>query len=610
MPQIRPHIAKATLTTLALLCLGIWIVVSTSVVNAEPEDYDTNGNGILEKNEVLAVVIDYFRDRISKDDVLEVLILYFLSDATPVPTPTPIASPTSIPEPTPTPRSSQEDVTAPGLVEVTLDRSEVDVSEGPKAVTVRVRATDDISGISSVQLNFKSPSGGQQVQTFATAPTTGSFKDGVYVDTVELPQFSEAGTWRLKYAWIDDATWNQREYRPAVLTALGLGVSFEVVAPQTPTLPSTQEDVTTPELVEVTLYTSEVDVSEGPKAVTVTVRATDDISGISRVELSFKSPSGRQEVRTFATAPITGSLKDGVYVDTMPLPQFSEAGIWRLQNVWIHDVAWNLLEYRPDELATLGLGVSFEVVALQSDVTGPEVIGVTVSPTEVDVSKAAGTVDVEVKATDDLSDIRSVQVSFGSPTGGQSGNVQQLGFGSPTGDQSVGLVSLTLPKYSEAGTWRLKYLGIHDVLGNLREYRPAELMALGLTASFEVVATREDVAPPELVSVTLDRSEVDMTNGPANVTVTVRAIDDLSGIESVYVHFESPTGLRRSASYHSRENSNKDEYALRLTLSQYSETGTWLLKYLSIRDEVGNLRECRLTELAALGLATSFEVVN
>ena len=581
---------KATAFLAALLIVSVSVFLAGNAVNAEPEDYDTNGNGILEKDEVLAVVIDYFRDRISKDDVLEVLALYFLSDASPKSTPIPVPTPT----PTPTPTSSQEDVTAPELLEVTLDTSAVDVSEGPKAVTVRVRATDDISGISSVALNFKSPSGGQEVQTFATAPTTGSFKDGVYVDTVALPQFSEAGTWSLKYVWIDDTAWNQREYRPAVLTALGLGVSFEVVAHQTPTLPSTQEDVTTPELVEVTLYTSAVDVSEGPKAVTVTVRATDDISGISRVELSFKSPSGRQEVRMFATAPITGSLKDGVYVDTMPLPQFSEAGIWRLQNVWIHDVAWNHLEYRPDELATLGLGVSFEVVALQSDIIGPEVIGVTVSPTEVDVSEAAGTVDVEVKATDDLSNIKSVQVSFGSPTG----------------EQSVGTVRLTLPQYSETGRWRLKYLEIRDVVGNSREYQSAELTAFGLATSFEVVATREDVAPPELVSVTLDRSEVDMTNGPANVTVTVRAIDDLSGIESVYVHFESPTGLRRSASYHSRENSNKDEYALRLTLSQYSETGTWLLKYLSIRDEVGNLREYRLTELVALGLATSFEVVN
>ena len=83
------------MTVLVLLCLGVWIVASVSVVNAEPEDYDTNGNGILEKDEVLAVVIDYFRDEITKDEVLEVLVLYFLRSAEPEPTATPTPTPDS-----------------------------------------------------------------------------------------------------------------------------------------------------------------------------------------------------------------------------------------------------------------------------------------------------------------------------------------------------------------------------------------------------------------------------------------------------------------------------------------------------------------------------------
>lgn len=73
--QFRTHIVKVILTTLVLLCLGVWIGVTVSTVNADPEDYDTNGDGIFENDEVLAIVIDYFRNEVTKEEVLEVLVL-------------------------------------------------------------------------------------------------------------------------------------------------------------------------------------------------------------------------------------------------------------------------------------------------------------------------------------------------------------------------------------------------------------------------------------------------------------------------------------------------------------------------------------------------------
>ena len=327
----------------ALLIVSAGVLLARNVTNADTLDYDANGNGRLEKDEVLAVVIDYFRDEVTKDDVLEVLVFYFLSDASPEPTP--------IPTSTPEPPVAEEDVTAPELVEVTLDRSEVDTTEGPATIAVTVRAIDDLSGISYVQLDFESPSGEQQTSMFTNRLTSGSFTDGIYVDTITLPRFSESGTWRLEHTYLTDNVGNYRSYRFAELSHLGLAASFEVA--------EGEKDITPPELVEVILDRFEVDTTEGPATIAVTVRAIDDLSGISHVQLDFESPSGDQETTMFTSRLTSGSFTDGTYVDTITLPRFSESGTWRLEHTYLTDNVGNYRSYRFAELSHLGNGCFF-----------------------------------------------------------------------------------------------------------------------------------------------------------------------------------------------------------------------------------------------------------
>ena len=58
---------------------GAIIIVDIAVAEAPYHRYDLNRNGIIEKNEVLAAVGDYFSDVIEKPMVLEVISLYFAS---------------------------------------------------------------------------------------------------------------------------------------------------------------------------------------------------------------------------------------------------------------------------------------------------------------------------------------------------------------------------------------------------------------------------------------------------------------------------------------------------------------------------------------------------
>ena len=43
--------------------------------------------------------------------------------------------------------------------------------------------------------------------------------------------------------------------------------------------------------------------------------------------------------------------------------------------------------------------------------------------------------------------------------------------------------------------------------------------------------TQDDATPPELIELTLDRSEVDVSSRPATITVSARVSDDLSGAD-------------------------------------------------------------------------------
>ena len=283
------------------------------------------------------------------------------STRTPTFTPTPELTSTSTPSPVPTFTStrvpSQDDVTAPELVELSLDPHEVDVSAVAATITITVRVADDLSGIERVQLDFVSPSGGQESTMFVVrGPTTGTSTDGIWVDSIILPRFSESGTWKLREVYLHDEVENLRHYRSAELSGLGFSRSIEVKA--------TQDDVTAPELVELSLDPHEVDVSAGAATITVTVRVTDDLSGTDRVQLDFVSPSGGQESTMFVVrGPTMGTSTDGIWVDSIILPRFSESGTWKLREVYLHDEVENLRHYRSAELSGLGLSRSFEVVA-------------------------------------------------------------------------------------------------------------------------------------------------------------------------------------------------------------------------------------------------------
>jgi hypothetical protein len=80
----------------------------------------------------------------------------------------------------------------------------------------------------------------------------------------------------------------------------------------------------------VSITAPEVNVASGPATVTVSVRATDDISDVFEGAFRFTSPSGASTAFPRLTLA-SGTGIDGVWQGTVEIPQGAEPGLWKLQ---------------------------------------------------------------------------------------------------------------------------------------------------------------------------------------------------------------------------------------------------------------------------------------
>ena len=388
----------------------------------------------------------------------------------------------------------------------------------------------------------------------------------------------------------------------------------EPTATSTPVPTPSLEDVTPPELIDVSVHPTTVDVSSGPAIVTITITVKDDLSGISWGELNFDRTYGGGFI--FQVPPTKGDAKREEHVRKISIPKsIGPLNMSWLEEAWLRDKVGNRRTYSSSDLEALGLSASYEVFPLaKEDNTAPELVKVNIRNPQVDASYGEVTVRVAVRVTDDKSGVANMRLDFESPSGNQKAVVyasEGLISGSPNDGVHAG--SLTIPQYAESGAWQLKWAYVSDGDRNWRTYDAEELSSLELFGSFEVSVNQEDVTAPKLLELTLDPTEIDVSAGPATISVTMRVSDDLSGILRVQIDFESPSMDRELTMYKTwpfEEPPLGGVHMSMLTVPQGAESGSWTVKWVYIRDEAGNLRTYYSTDLARLGLFASFKVVD
>src|SRR5262245_18395852 len=142
-------------------------------------------------------------------------------------------------------------------------------------------------------------------------------------------------------------------------------------------------DITAPQLQAFSFAPTSIDVSAGAQSVTVTLRMTDELSGVGFVQVEFRGPTGI--VQRATAIRVSGTSMDGTWSGSVAFPQFSLAGAWVVSGVQPSDVAGNTAFINPTVLESRGFPTQLTVASL-SDTQPPVLLRTAVSPTSIDVS--------------------------------------------------------------------------------------------------------------------------------------------------------------------------------------------------------------------------------
>jgi hypothetical protein len=215
---------------------------------------------------------------------------------------------------------------------VSLSHSSVNTAHGQQNIAVRVKATDDRSGIGSLSVTGSATIGGHRRVTTGGVLTrsSGTRLNGTYSGVLTVPPW--AGS--TQHVWSLALTARDRSGNPvtldaAQLRAKHLSSSFKVTS---------RRDVTKPELSSLTWMINTAFAGWGDKA---TVGVSDAASGIAGVRVTLTSPSGSKNVTDLELE--TGTVNSGLWGQNASVsPCEGEPGTWKV-SLRIVDVAGNTL---------------------------------------------------------------------------------------------------------------------------------------------------------------------------------------------------------------------------------------------------------------------------
>jgi hypothetical protein len=251
--------------------------------------------------------------------------------------------------------------------------------------------------------------------------------------------------------------------------------------------------------------------------------------------------------------------------------------------------------------------------ATRDDVTPPTLTSLTITPTVIDLSDGAKEITFTASATDDLSGVGKVVIWVDQKM--PSGNELIGLYGSFDDDWEDGQVSVThtFPEYMASQEYRIEEVTVEDGMRNEAVYTSAQLTAMGFPTSFTITGGGPgDSTGPELTSLEITPLVVDLSKGITDVTFTVTAEDDFSGVDAVrvYMDHKMPNGYEFIGLYGSWEDGWEDgQTAESYTFPEYSASTEYRIEKVTTEDNMGNEREYTAAQLGAMGFPISFSVV-
>jgi hypothetical protein len=212
-----------------------------------------------------------------------------------------------------------------------------------------------------------------------------------------------------------------------------------------------------------------------------------------------------------------------------------------------------------------------------SDTTPPQLLSVDFNPPQI---RDGEETLLAIMATDDLSGVRVISGTIGTPTGGLQGFAAQR-----EGESSRYVSRISVPKDAPEGLWRITYLNLSDNAGNTAMLSANQ----GTLASngFRVTSSRSDTKPPMLRAVWLDRAQ--MRAGEKNI-VFVQADDEGTGVNLVSGVFQSPSKFARIG-FGCR--AGEGPWQCDFVPPASADCGEWKLEQVQLQDKANNMATTR-----------------
>ncbi len=332
-------------------------------------------------------------------------------------------------------------------------------------------------------------------------------------------------------------------------------------------------DTTPPQLVGVQFDPPAIHDGEDT---TLTVTATDDLSGIRNISGSITSPTGKA-LQGFALQPAGDGSR---YVGRITVPRDAEEGMWHINFLSLTDNASNTQNINFAQ-GTLPPTAQFRVTSSRPDSTPPTLAAVWLNKPSISNGEP---VTVFVRAQDDKSGVNLVSGVFQSPS-----KFARIGFGCRPGDGDTWPCDMTPPKCSDCGNWQLEQIQLQDKANNMATIRVDNPIVAGV--KLNVNGQSCDSTPPQMSLLTIDPGVVSNFE-PSTVNLTASVSDDICGVASVSGQAAGPAvaGAQPPRIYFSFSPSSEGQWIGHLLVPKLAAKGTWSIVWVQVLDKGNNLK--------------------
>lgn len=462
------------------------------------------------------------------------------------------------------------DTTPPSLLSLRIP-TDIDLSKGHAVLTIDGVATDDESGVYSVVIwldkdltesySTTSPNFSRYSFLGIYSSIFTPWQNGDFSEDFLISRFNQNGGYGIKEITIKDRAGNEKKYSKQDIEALGINTAI--------TLSGADTDTTPPLLKSINIPTS-IDLKNGNAELQISAQATDEQSGVSRLEVKFDKNFSRSSSTTspsFSSSAYlwifgnSDSWADGASSEKYLVASTNSNSIYNISSITVTDMQGNQKSYTTTDLKSLGFNTAITLTGATTDVTSPTLTALQI-PALINLAGGNAIFTISAKAADDLSGIKLLQISLNKPLSTSAAPPYAASFYSSsyislTGESIYGSTdtwadgessqSFVLNSTTPPGAYDISSVYLVDNQGNSSFYNKAQLANLGVNTSIYIDSSTKTTPPTIFVTasnpslkagetavVTFNLSEPSSDFDSGDVAVTGGGLSNFAGAGNTY----------------------------------------------------------------------------